>query len=103
MDRNRATLAEAAPRPAITATSLDIILRTAADRLDRMNPHARMTERLRFIEIQLSVWGYHGLYNDVQVGRDITGALIAVRDLPLDGTRAEYATRLRLAAGVVTL
>ncbi|MFE4649306.1 hypothetical protein [Streptomyces sp. NPDC056707] len=83
------------------AHRIPAILDAAADRLDRMNPATAMTERARFVDIQVSVWDHHGVYNDVAVGRDITATLIVVRDLPLAGTRAEYATRLRLAARAV--
>ncbi|XUZ24725.1 hypothetical protein ACQVDT_07055 [Streptomyces sp. RMIT01] len=88
-------LAIASPR---TLTHrLPAILSAAADRLEQMTPQASMSAHARHLEIQISVWDHHGVYNNVAVGRDITGALTAIRDVPLTGTRAEYAARLRVA------
>ncbi|MFJ8844321.1 hypothetical protein ACIRFF_15615 [Streptomyces cyaneofuscatus] len=100
-DRSRAAATLAAPAPTDEALRLQPyrirqILRAAADRIEQMTPDAIMSSDARFLEIQISVWDHHGIYNSVTVGRDITAALIAVRHLPLTGTRAEYATRLRL-------
>ncbi|MDJ0460612.1 hypothetical protein [Streptomyces sp. H27-C3] len=80
------------------------ILRSVCDRLESMNRHTAMRENTRFIEAQLAVWDHHGDYNSSPaVGRDIVATLTALRDLPLDGTRADYADRLRLALGAVCL
>ncbi|MGW5928057.1 hypothetical protein ACWF2L_17675 [Streptomyces anulatus] len=83
------------------AHRLPAILTATADRLEQMTPHAAMSDQARHREIQLSVWDHHGIYNDAVVGRDITGALAAVRDVPLTGTRAAYAARLRAASTAV--
>ncbi|MFJ9889823.1 hypothetical protein ACIQRW_28765 [Streptomyces sp. NPDC091287] len=83
------------------AHRLPAILTAAASRLEQMTPQAAMSEQARRAEIQLSVWDHHGVYNDVAVGRDITATLAAVRDVPLTGTRAAYAARLRAAATAV--
>lgn len=83
------------------AHRLPAILTAAAGRLEQMTPQAAMSEHARHLEIQLSVWDHHGVYNDVAVGRDITATLAAVRDVPLTGTRAAYAARLRTAATAV--
>ncbi|NDZ63585.1 hypothetical protein [Streptomyces cyaneofuscatus] len=88
--------------PGTLAHRLPAILTATADRLEQMTPQAAMSEQARHTEIQLSVWGHHGVYNDAVVGRDITGTLAAVRDVPLTGTRAEYAARLRTAVLAVT-
>lgn len=85
------------------AARIRTILFAAADRIERINPGAAMSERHRFTEVQLAVWDHHGVYNGAIVGRDITTTLAAVRHLPLTGSRAEYSARLRLAAGSVTL
>lgn len=85
-----------------TPATLDIILSGAADRLDAINPDTAMSSNTRFLQIQLAVWDHHGVYNGAEVGRDITAALAAVRDLPLTGTRGEYAARLRLTLKSVT-
>ncbi|MEU4920203.1 hypothetical protein AB0G29_12690 [Streptomyces parvus] len=79
------------------AHRLPAILTATAERLERMTPQAAMSAHARHLEIQLSVWDHHGVYNNVAVGRDITAALTAIRDVPLTGTRAEYAARLRVA------
>ncbi|MBT2505139.1 hypothetical protein J7I98_04350 [Streptomyces sp. ISL-98] len=70
-----------------------------------MNRRTRMSANSRFVEIQVAVWDYHGNYSSStpEFGRDIVATLTAVRDLPLTGTRAEYAARLRLALGAVCL
>ncbi|MFI2358168.1 hypothetical protein ACH5AG_26260 [Streptomyces anulatus] len=60
-----------------------------------------MSEHAGRLEIQLSVWDHRGVYNDVAVGRDVTAALAAVRDVPLTGTRAAYAARLRAVSTAV--
>ncbi|CAO0836861.1 hypothetical protein SMICM17S_06097 [Streptomyces microflavus] len=90
-----AQLAVASPRT--LSHRLPAILTAPADRLDQMTPHAAMSARALHCEVQLSVWDHHGLYNDVTVGRDITGTLAAIHDVLLTGTRAEYAARLRVA------
>ncbi|MGW1295136.1 hypothetical protein [Streptomyces sp. NPDC002533] len=92
-----ATAQLAAASPRTLAHRLPVILSAAADRLEQMTPRAAMSAHARHLEIQLSVWDHHGVYNNVAVGRDITAALTAVRDVPLTGTRAEYAARLRVA------
>lgn len=80
------------------AAGIDIVLRATADRLAAMNPYAAMSPGALHREVQLSVWDHHGLYNGAKVGRDITAVLSAVADLPLTGTRDQYAARLRTAA-----
>ncbi|MFJ2209352.1 hypothetical protein [Streptomyces microflavus] len=90
-----AQLAVASPRT--LSHRLPAILTATADRLAQMTPHAAMSARALHCEVQLSVWDHHGLYNDVAVGRDITGTLAAIHDVPLTGTRAEYAALLRVA------
>ncbi|WP_367572796.1 hypothetical protein [Streptomyces globisporus] len=90
-----ATLAVASPRT--LAHRLPVILTATAERLEQMTPQASMSAHARHLEIQLSVWDHHGVYNNVAVGRDITAALAAIRDVPLTGTRAQYAARLRVA------
>ncbi|MFC8658082.1 hypothetical protein ACFUCT_23220 [Streptomyces parvus] len=87
----------AAASPRTLAHRLPAILSAAADRLEQMTPQASMSAHARHLEIQISVWDHHGVYNNVAVGRDITAALTAIRDVPLIGTRAEYAARLRVA------
>ncbi|MEV6471583.1 hypothetical protein [Streptomyces sp. NPDC051657] len=102
-DRNRAATASAAPAPTealrLQPYRVREILRAAADRLEQMTPEATMSSRARFLEIQISVWDHHGIYNSAIVGRDITATLAAVHDLVLTGTRAEYAARLRRFVG----
>ncbi len=83
--------------PSTLAHRLPVILTAAADRLEQMTPQAAMSAHARHLEIQISVWDHHGVYNSAAVGRDITAALAAIRDVPLTGTRAEYAARLRVA------
>ncbi|MER7696187.1 hypothetical protein [Streptomyces sp. NPDC096095] len=95
-----APLATTSPRT--LAHRLPAILTAAADRLEQMTPQAAMSEDARHLEIQVSVWDHHGLYNNVAVGRDITATLTAIHDVPLTGTRAAYATRLRAAITTVT-
>lgn len=90
-----AQLAVASPRT--LSHRLPAILTAAADRLDQMTPNAAMSVQARHCEVQISVWDHHGLYNDVAVGRDITGTLAAIRNVPLTGTGAAYAGRLRVA------
>ncbi|MFJ9214250.1 hypothetical protein [Streptomyces sp. NPDC102264] len=84
-----------------TAT-LDIVLRATADRLTAMTPDTTISASALHSEVQLSVWDWHGIYNDAQVGRDITAVLTALADIPLTGTRGAYAERLREQAGAVT-
>ncbi|MFJ9029790.1 hypothetical protein ACIRQP_14900 [Streptomyces sp. NPDC102274] len=84
------------------AATLAIVLRATADRLTAMNPDTTMSANSLHSEVQLSVWDWHGIYNDAAVGRDITNTLTAVVDLPLTGTRAAYAERLREQYGAVT-
>ncbi|MFD8970520.1 hypothetical protein ACFV0C_36960 [Streptomyces sp. NPDC059568] len=74
---------------------LSAVLAATADRLAAMNPAAPMSPAALHTEVQLSVWDWHGVYNDAVVGRDITAALTAVAALPLTGTRATYAADLR--------
>ncbi|MER6635861.1 hypothetical protein ABT285_09890 [Streptomyces microflavus] len=90
-----AQLAVASPRT--LSHRLPAILTATADRLAQMTPHAAMSTRALHCEVQLSVWDHHGLYDNAVVGRDITGTLAAIHDVPLTGTRAEYAARLRVA------
>ncbi|WP_433406932.1 hypothetical protein [Streptomyces sp. CA-146814] len=106
-DRIRAAASQAAPVPADEALRLQPhrvrqILHATADRIERMTPDATMSDGCRFTEIQISTWDHHGRYNNVAVGQDITATLTAVRDLPLTGTRAEYAARLRFHVRQVT-
>ncbi|MFF1957987.1 hypothetical protein ACFVWX_13475 [Streptomyces sp. NPDC058220] len=82
--------------------ALDMVMRATADRLTAMHPDAAMSASVLRTEVQLSVWDHHGVYNNVRVGRDITSALTAVAGLPLTGTRAAYALRLREQLGAVT-
>ncbi|MFJ2675103.1 hypothetical protein [Streptomyces sp. NPDC087525] len=84
------------------ASTLDIVLRATADRLTAMNPDTAISAGALHSEVQLSVWDWHGIYNDAAVGRDITAVLTALADIPLTGTRGAYAERLREQAGAVT-
>ncbi|MFD8581535.1 hypothetical protein [Streptomyces californicus] len=95
-----ARLATASPQP--LTHRLPAILCAAATRLEQMNPDASMSEHARHREIQVSVWDHHGIYNNAVVGRDITAVLASIRDVPLAGTRAAYADRLRATARTVT-
>ncbi|MYV56459.1 hypothetical protein, partial [Streptomyces sp. SID3212] len=79
------------------AAALDIVLRAAATRIEAMTPGARMQQSALRTAVQLSVWDHHGVYNDAAVGPDIITALAAADDVPLAGTRREYAVRLRAA------
>jgi hypothetical protein len=86
------------------ADRIKSILRAVTDRLEAMNRRVAMTPRTLRVEVQIAVWDHHGDYNTTTaVGRDIVSALTAVRDLPLDGTRAQYAGRLLVALGAVRL
>ncbi|GGX02063.1 hypothetical protein [Streptomyces chryseus] len=109
MERTDHTQLNAAPPlvlsgvPDADADRIRKILEDAARRLNAANPDTAMSENARFTHIQIAVWEYHGRYDDVNVGDDITATLTAVRDLPLTGSRDEYAARLRLALRAVTL
>lgn len=78
------------------------ILRAAADRLTAMNPDTTMSRAALRTEVQLSVWDHHGTYNNTAVGRDITAVLAELAHIPLSGTRAAYAQRMREQYGAVT-
>ncbi|MCL7377455.1 hypothetical protein [Streptomyces sp. 35G-GA-8] len=84
------------------AAALDIVLRATADRLTVMSPATAISVGALQSEVQLSVWDWHGIYNDAAVGRDITDTLAAVAELPLTGSRGAYAERLREQLGAVT-
>ncbi|RYJ26452.1 hypothetical protein CU044_3745 [Streptomyces sp. L-9-10] len=84
-----------------TAT-LDIVLGATADRLTAMNPDTTISAGALHSEVQLSIWDWHGIYNDAAVGRHITAVLTALADIPLTGTRGTYALRLREQYGAVT-
>ncbi|MFE7128937.1 hypothetical protein [Streptomyces sp. NPDC057617] len=71
------------------------VLTATADRLTATNPSSAMSPAALHMGIQLSVWDRHGAYNTAAVGRDITTALAATAELPIAGTRAQYADRLR--------
>lgn len=102
MDRIRAAATLAAPTP-LDSAALDIVLRAVADRLDATNPGTIMSAARLHTEVQVAVWDWHGTYDNVAVGRDINTVLGTVHHLPLTGTRAEYALRLRLTLAAVTL
>lgn len=102
MDRIRSAATLAAP-VRLDSTGIDQVLRNVAARLDAMNPGTIMSAGALHSEVQLAVWEYHGIYNDTIVGRDINTVLGAVRELPLVGTRAEYAMRIHLMLGAVSL
>lgn len=109
--RGRATSAPArehpqlalADLPAADADRVRLILDDAARRLNAIHPDTAMSSDALFTQVQIAVWAHHGVYNGPEVGRDITATLAVVRDLPLDGTRDEYAARLRLALHAVRL
>ncbi|MFE2600136.1 hypothetical protein ACFXCZ_27215 [Streptomyces sp. NPDC059396] len=88
-DRIRATPPPDFPPP------LGAVLGATADRLAAMNPATAMSPDALRTEVQLSVWDWHGVYNTAAVGRDITTTLAAAAELPIAGTRAQYADRLR--------
>ncbi|WP_046500770.1 hypothetical protein [Streptomyces odonnellii] len=79
----------------IHLTQLAPVLGATADRLATTSPSAAMSPAALHMGIQLSVWDRHGAYNTAAVGRDITRALAATAELPLVGTCAQYAVRLR--------
>ncbi|MGS2588069.1 hypothetical protein [Streptomyces hebeiensis] len=101
----RTLVRTAATRPleALDSAAVSVILRAVANRLDALNPHTRITRGPLRTEVQLSVWDWHGTYSNAVVGRDITTVLAAIVDLPLTGTRADYAQALRTHLGAVTV
>jgi hypothetical protein len=104
-DRIRATQPDEGLRRAQhadTTARIRGILLNAAARIDR-KPDALMTDLARFVTVQLAVWEHYGIYNVAPVGRDIIAARTAIKDVPLVGTRSEYAARLRLHLGAVSL
>ncbi len=81
--------------PDADADRIKNILRAVTDRLQSMNRRVAMSPRTLRVEVQIAVWDHHGDYNTTAVvGRDIVAALTAVRDIGLDGSRADYAGRL---------
>lgn len=86
------------------APSLDAILTGAAILLEAINPDTAMSAGALLTQVQLSVWQQHGIYaNTEATTADRDTALAAARHLPLTGTRAEFAARLRLDLKTVSL
>lgn len=102
MDRIHAASTLAAP-VRLDPAALDQVLRTVADHLTAMNPGTIMSAGALHTGVQVAVWDHHGTYDNVAVGPDINRVLGHVRDLPLTGTRCEYAMRLRLMLAGVTV